>query len=160
MRRYLVWISAAVAALAADVLLFSGSVISPPLLSAVVFAVLSAVSVQHAIIFALVGGLLADAISNPYAGVTAAASLAAVCILYLLIRKNKPKPFVLFLYFCAAAAAKEAVILGYSLFLGAKPILQLQSLWGLLLSVLLCGVIAIGCNQWFVQAAKGRRERI
>lgn len=160
MKRHLVLILIALTALAADVLLFAGSFISPPLYSAVTFAVLSAVSVQYAIVFALVGGLLTDAVSNPYAGVTAAALLAAVCILYLLIRKNKPKPFVLFLYFCVAAVGKEAVVLGYSLFLGAELSHLSQSLWGLLLSVLLCGAAAIGCSRWLVQTAKDRRERI
>ena len=94
--------------------------IRPLLTLAVALAAAASTKVQDGMLIAFFGGLLTDLFCNPYTGLSGAAYLIAVCILYGFIRKNRPKLPLLFVFAWIACAAAEAVIFGFSLILGAR----------------------------------------
>jgi rod shape-determining protein MreD len=123
MKRRLLLIPAAVLALFFDCFVFSAlpqNGIRPMLVAAVALAAVAATKVQDGILIALFGGLLTDWFCNPYLGLSAAAYLLAVCILYGFVRKNRAKLPLLLLFALVAFLAAEALILVFSLIMGAR----------------------------------------
>ncbi len=81
---------------------------------------LAATKVQDGMLIAFFGGLLTDLFCNPYVGLSSAAYLVAVAILYGFVRKNGRKSGLLILFALVASAAAEAMIFLFSLAIGAR----------------------------------------
>ncbi len=163
MKRYFALIPLTILALLLDCFVFTRVTffgICPSMLTAVVLAACAITCVQDALVLGTIGGLLIDIFCNPYAGLTAAATLAAVATLHLFIRKNKPKQFVLFLYCCAAAAVREAIILLFSLIVGARFDFLRTILLQRLPSVILTALLALPIAALLTALGKSRRDRI
>ena len=94
--------------------------IRPLFVLAAALGAVASTKVQDGIVIALIGGLLTDLFANPYLGLSAAAYLVAVVILYGFIRKNRPKLLMLLVFALVACTASETMILGFSLILGAR----------------------------------------
>ena len=123
MKRLFLLIPLTAAAILIDSFLFpalSQNGVRPLFVLALALAATAAGKVQDGIVIALIGGLLTDLFCNPYLGLSAAAYLIAICILYGFVRKNKPKLPLLFVFALVACAAAEALILVFSLILGAR----------------------------------------
>jgi rod shape-determining protein MreD len=87
---------------------------------ALALAATAATKVQDGMVIAFFGGILTDLFCNPYVGLSAAAYLLAVSVLYGFVRKNRPKASLLFLFALAAFLAAEALILVFTLITGAR----------------------------------------
>ena len=152
MKRLWILIPTAAAAILLDSFLFpnlSDNGIRPLFVLAVALGAAASTKVQDGIVIALVGGLLTDLFTNPYLGLSAAAYLIAVVILYGFVRKNRTKLPLLFVFALIACTATEALIFAFSYLLGARfsivsrlltatlPSLIIESLLVLPLAVLL-----------------------
>ena len=123
MKRRLLLIPAALLALFLDCFVFpalSQNGVRPLFVPAVALAAVASVKVQDGILIAFFGGLLTDLFCNPYVGLSAAAYLLAVSVLYGFVRKNRPKLPLLLLFARAAFFAAEALIFVFSLIMGAR----------------------------------------
>lgn len=162
MRKYVVLTLAALAALALDCAFFPAW--SPDVCAwmclALALAATAAIDVQTGIVLALVCGLVIDAICNSYLGLTAACYLVSVSALWLMIRKNRPKPVVLMLYAALAAALPTPIIWLYSYLAGA----HFHGLWitlrSVLPSALLTGLLVPLFGRLLHWAKKTHRDRI
>jgi rod shape-determining protein MreD len=76
--------------------------------------------VQDGIPIALFGGLLCDLFCNPYIGLSAAAYLVAVAIMYGFVRKAEKGRALVILFAAVASLAAEALIFIFSLAIGAR----------------------------------------
>lgn len=115
--------------------------------------------VQDGIVIAIVGGLLTDLFSNPYLGLSAAAYLIAVCILYGCVRKNRPKLPLLWLFALLACTASEALILAFSLILGARFSIVYRLLSATLPSLLIESLLVLPLAAILKPAGKGTFDR-
>ena len=127
---------------------------------AIALAACVAVDVQSGLILAFFGGLLTDVFCNPYAGLTAAAMLLAVTVLYLFIRKTMPKKLLLFGICVIAVAAFEAVVSVFSLIWGARFDYLRTLLLVTLPSILLTALLVLPIEALILAAGKSRRDRI
>ena len=76
--------------------------------------------VQDGMLIAFFGGLFTDFFCNPYVGFSAAAYLVAVVILYGFVRKKRQSSALLILFASVGVLAAEALILVFSLAIGAR----------------------------------------
>ena len=76
--------------------------------------------VQDGMLIAFFGGLLTDLFCNPYLGLSAAAYLVAVVIMYGFVKKGGRSLWLFPLFACVAALAAETLIFGFSVAIGAK----------------------------------------
>lgn len=83
-------------------------------------AATAATKVQDGMLIAFFGGLLTDLFCNPYLGLSAAAYLIAVAILYGFIHKHTVRYALLPVEALASATAAETLIFGFSLIIGAR----------------------------------------
>lgn len=116
----------------------------PWMVLALTLALTAVFSLQMGMVFGAVCGLCADILCGPALGLRPGLYLLCAVVLHVCIRKNTPKPYVLFLLFCALAFAYEGVqalcgwILGgrvslYALLYGAVPRALLTGAVGMLL---------------------------
>lgn len=98
----------------------SGGGIRPLFTMSLAMAATAATKVQDGILIALLGGLLTDLFCNPYVGLSAAAYLLAVVIVYGFVRKNAGMRPLLILFALVGATAAEALIFVFSLAIGAR----------------------------------------
>lgn len=87
---------------------------------ALALAATAATKVQDSMVIAFFGGILTDLFCNPYVGLSSAAYLVAIVILYGFVRKNRQKSGLLILFALVASAAAEAMIFLFSLAIGAR----------------------------------------
>jgi rod shape-determining protein MreD len=83
-------------------------------------AATAATKVQDGMLIAFFGGLLSDLFFHPYLGLSAAAYLVAVVILYGFTHRRDLKLSLVPLCAFVAAAAAEAIIFAFSLAVGAR----------------------------------------
>ena len=162
MKRFWVLIPAAAAAILLDSFLFpnlSHNGIRPLFVLAAALAAVASTKVQDGILIALIGGLLTDLFTNPYLGLSAAAYLLAVVILYGFVRKNRPKLPLLFVFALIACAAAEALIFGFSLILGARFSIPNRLLTAMLPSLILEALAVLPLTALFGNAGKGTFDR-
>lgn len=122
MKRLLL-IPAAILAVFIDAFVFpalSGNGIRPLFTLSLALAATAATKVQDGIPIAIFGGLLCDLFCNPYLGLSAAAYLAAVMIVYGFTGKGGYRRGLLIPFAAVGAIAAEAVILIFSLAIGAR----------------------------------------
>lgn len=122
MKRLLL-IPAAILAVFIDAFVFpalSGNGIRPLFTMSLALAAAAATKVQDGILVAVFGGLLADLFCNPYIGLSAAAYLIAVAIMYGFIRKSGFRRGLLIPFAAVGAVAAETAILIFSLAIGAR----------------------------------------
>ena len=123
MKRRLLLIPAALVALFLDAFVLpsiSGNGIRPLFTLCLAMAAAAATAVQDGMLIAIFGGLLTDLFCNPYLGLSAAAYLVAVVIVYGFVRKNEQRRALLLLFALVGAAAAEAIIFIFSLAIGAR----------------------------------------
>ena len=123
MKRRLLLIPAAILAVFIDAFVFPSLFAGGfrPLFSlSLALAATAATKVQDGMLVALFCGLLSDLFCNPYIGLSAAAYLSAVAILYGLTKKDGQKRALLLLYAPVAAIAAETMIFVFSLTIGAR----------------------------------------
>ena len=140
MKRLFLLIPLTVIAILIDCFLFpalSQNGIRPLLVLSLALAATAATKVQDGIVIALIGGLLCDLFCNPYLGFSAAAYLAAVCILYGFVRKNQPKLPLLLIFALIACTAAEAMVFVFSLIIGARFPIRTRLLLSVLPSLVL-----------------------
>lgn len=122
MRRLLL-IPAAILAVFIDAFIvtaLSGNGIRPLFTLSLALAATAATKVQDGILVAIFGGLLCDLFCNPYIGLSAAAYLIAVVILYGFTRKDGVRRGLLFPFAAIGVIASETMILIFSLAIGAR----------------------------------------
>ena len=162
MKRRLWLIPLAVLAVFLDAFVFpmlSDNGVRPLCAMSLALAATAATKPQDGILVALVCGLLTDLFVNPYLGLSAAAYLIAVCILYGFIRKNRPKLPLLFVFALIACAAAEAVILGFSLILGARTAIVSRILTATLPSLIAEALLVLPLAALLKPAGKGTFDR-
>ena len=123
MKRRLLLIPAAILAVFLDAFVFpslSGNGIRPLFTMSLALAATAENKVQDGILIALFGGVLTDLFCNPYIGLSAAAYLVAVVIIYGFVKKGGRKRGLLILFAAVGAAAAEALIFVFSLAIGAR----------------------------------------
>lgn len=123
MKRRLLLIPAAILAVFLDAFVFpslSGNGIRPLFTLSLALAATAETKVQDGILIAALGGLLTDLFCNPYIGLSAAAYLVAVAIMYGFTRKGGEKRGLLILFAAVGAAAAETMIFAFSLAIGAR----------------------------------------
>jgi rod shape-determining protein MreD len=123
MKRRLLLIPAALAALFLDAFVLpalSGNGIRPLFTLCLAMAATAATAVQDGMLIAVFGGLFTDLFCNPYLGLSAAAYLVAVVIVYGFTRKKERARVLLLLFASVGAAAAETVIFAFSLAIGAR----------------------------------------
>ena len=116
-------IPAAVLAVVLDAFVFpflSSNGIRPLCTLALALAATAATKVQDGMTIAFFGGLLTDLFCNPYVGLSAAAYLIAVMILYGFVRKSGQKQGLLVPFALVGTIAAEAVIFAFSFAIGAR----------------------------------------
>lgn len=160
MKRYLGWIGIAAFALVLDVTLFLPHGKWLGLYPALCLATCAAWSVQEGLVLALLGGLLTDAFSNPYAGLTAAGYCMSVALFWLLIRKNAPKPIGLVLYGIVSIAACLVPELIFSLILGARLSSPVTVLSQLAAFCVLTAAAMLPLERLLARWKRGQRDRI
>ena len=133
--------------------------IRPLFTLAVSLAAVASTKVQDGMPIAFFGGLLTDLFCNPYTGLSAAAYLSAVCILYGFVRKNTPKLGLLWIFALIASAAAEAMIFVFSLILGARTAILHRLLLCALPSVLLESLLVLPLTALLRPAGKGTFDR-
>ncbi len=158
------WILIPVAALAIFIDSFffpnlSSNGIRPLFVLAAALGAVASTKVQDGIVIAFVGGLLTDLLVNPYLGLSAAAYLLAVVILYGFIRKNRPKLPLLFVFALIACAAAEALILGFSLMTGARFSIVSRLLTATLPSLIIESLSVLPLAALLQPAGKGTFDR-
>lgn len=162
MKRFWVLIPAAAAAILLDSFLFPTlplQGIRPLLTLAVALAAVASTKVQDGILIALFGGLLCDLFCNPYTGLSAAAYLAAVCLLYGFVRRNRPKLPLLFVFAWLSCAAAEVVILAFTLIFGARTAIASRILLTALPSTVLTALAVLPLSILIRPAGKGTFDR-
>ena len=162
MKRLFVLIPISLAAILLDSFLFPSlplGGIRPLLTLTAALAAVASAKVQDGMLIAFFGGLLTDLFCNPYLGLSAAAYLIAVCILYGFIRKNRPKLPLLFVFALIACAAAEAVILGFSLILGARTAIVSRILTATLPSLIAEALLVLPLAALLKPAGKGTFDR-
>ena len=162
MKRLFVLIPISLAAILLDSFLFPSlplGGIRPLLTLTAALAAVASAKVQDGMLIAFFGGLLTDLFCNPYLGLSAAAYLIAVCILYGFIRKNRPKLPLLFVFALIACAAAEAVILGFSLILGARTAIVSRILTATLPSLIAEALLVLPLVALLKPAGKGTFDR-
>lgn len=133
--------------------------IRPLFTLAVALAAVASTKVQDGMLIAFFGGLLTDLFCNPYTGLSAAAYLSAVCILYGFVRKNRAKPVLLLIFAWIACAAAEALIFVFSLILGARTAVFYRLLLSALPSTILEALAVLPLAALLKPAGKGTFER-
>ena len=83
-------------------------------------AATAATKVQDGMLIAFFGGILTDLFCNPYVGLSSAAYLVAVVILYGFTRKGGRRGGLLVLFALVCALASETLIFVFSLAIGAR----------------------------------------
>ena len=161
MKRYVTLVVAGFIATAMDITVFAriGGV-CPCILLAVALAACVSLNVQSAIVTALIGGLVIDALTNSYLGLTAACYLLSVSVLHLLIRKNHPKLVILWVYGFLCVAITSPIVLLYSYLLGARFHLVRTLALAVLPSAVLTGLCVLPLVKLFDWAKINRRDRI
>ena len=123
MKRRLLLIPAVLIALFLDAFVLpslSNNGIRPLFILCLAMAATAATAVQDGMLIAIFGGLLTDLFCNPYLGLSAAAYLVAVVIVYGFVRKNEQRRALLLLFALVGAAAAEAIVFIFSLAIGAR----------------------------------------
>ncbi len=123
MKRRLLLIPAAIVAVFLDAFVFpaiSGNGIRPLFTMCLALAATASTKVQDGMLIAFFGGILTDLFCNPYIGLSAAAYLVAVAILYGFVRKSGQRRVLLILFTLVGAVAAEALIFAFSLAIGAR----------------------------------------
>ncbi len=162
MKRLWTLIPLTAAAILLDSFLFpnlSQNGIRPLFVLAVALGAVASYSVQDGIVIALVGGLLTDLFANPYLGLSAAAYLIAVVILYGFVRKNRPKLPLLFVFALIACTAAEALMLGFSLIAGARFAIPNRLLTATLPSLILESLLVLPLAALLRPTGKGTLNR-
>ena len=162
MKRLWILIPVTAIAIFIDSFLFpnlSDNGIRPLFVLAVALGAVASTKVQDGIVIAAIGGLLTDLFANPYLGLSAAAYLLAVVILYGFIHKNRPKLPLLLVFAIVACAAAEALILGFSLILGARFSIGYRLLSATLPSLILEALLTLPLAVILRPAGKGTFDR-
>ena len=123
MKRRLWLIPAALLALFLDAFILpflSQNGIRPLFTLSLALAATAATKVQDGLLIAFFGGLLTDLFCNPYLGLSAAAYLVAVAIMYGFVRKAEKGRALAILFAAVASLAAEALIFIFSLAIGAR----------------------------------------
>ena len=123
MKRRLLLIPAAIVAVFLDAFVFptvSGNGIRPLFTMSLALAATASTKVQDGILIALFGGILTDLFCNPYVGLSAAAYLVAVMILYGFTHKGGQRRILLIPFALVGAVAAETMIFVFSLAIGAR----------------------------------------
>ena len=123
MKRRLLLIPAALLALFLDAFVLpalSGNGIRPLFTLSLAMAATAATAVQDGMLIAVFGGLLTDLFCNPYLGLSAAAYLVAVVIMYGFVRKGVQRSGLLIPFALVGAVAAEAFVFVFSLAIGAR----------------------------------------
>ncbi len=163
MKRYGTLIVAALCGVVLDCTVFAEWSIfgaRPWLLLAVALAACATLDVQSAILTALVGGLMIDALCNSYIGLTAACYLVSTAALWLLIRKNHPKLWILGLYAALVTMLPAPIEWLYSYLAGAHSGFVSTFLTAVLPSAVLTGLCVLPLCKLFDWAKKSHRDRI
>ena len=163
MKRYAVLVITGIAAVILDCTLLAEwnlMGIRPWLLLAAALAACAALNPQSGILTALIGGLVIDAVSNFYLGLTAACYLISVSALWFLIRKNHPKSLILWIYAAAVTALWIPIEWFYSYLAGAhfQPVITI--LTRVLPSAVLTGLFVLPLSALFEYAKKSHRDKI
>lgn len=162
MKRLFVLIPLTAAAILLDSFLFpnlSQNGIRPLFVLAFALGAAASTKVQDGIVIAFLGGLLTDLFSNPYLGLSGAAYILAVVILYGFVRKNRPKLPMLLVFALLACAAAEAVILAFSLILGARFSIGSRLLTATLPSLVIESLLVLPFAAMLKPAGKGTFDR-
>ena len=162
MKRLWILIPITVIAILLDSFLFpnlSDNGIRPLFVLAAALGAVAGTKVQDGILIALIGGILTDLFANPYLGLSAAAYLLAVVILYGFVRKNRPKLPLLFVFALIACAAAEAMIFGFSLIFGARFSIVNRLLTATLPSLILEALITLPLAALLRCAGEGTFDR-
>lgn len=163
MKKYAVLFITAAAAIVLDCTVLAEwnlSGVRPWLLLSVSLAACAALNPQSGILTALFGGLIIDAVSNFYVGLTAACYLISVGALWLLIRKNHPKPLILWTYTALTAALWIPVEWFYSYLAGAHFGAVGTILTKALPSAVLTGLFVLPAAALLENAKKSHRDKI
>ncbi len=123
MKRRLLLIPAALLALFLDAFVLpalSGNGIRPLFTLSLAMAATAVTAAQDGMLIAFFGGLLTDLFCNPYLGLSAAAYLVAVVIMYGFVRKGVQRSGLLILFALVGAAAAETIVFVFSLAIGAR----------------------------------------
>ncbi len=162
MRRLWILIPIAALAIVLDSFLLpnlSHNGIRPLFVLAVALGAVTSTKVQDGMVIAFLGGLLTDLFTNPYLGLSAAAYLLSVVILYGFIRKNRPKLPLLFVFALIACTAAEALIFGFSMILGARFSIVHRLLSATLPSLILESLLVLPLAVLLQPAGKGTFDR-
>ena len=162
MKRLLILLPVSIAAILLDSFLFPSLNtlgIRPLFTLAAALAAVASTKVQDGMLIAFFGGLLTDLFCNPYTGLSAAAYLSAVCVLYGFVRKNRPKPGLLLIFAWIACAAAEALIFVFSLILGARTGGFGKLLTQTLPSTVLTALLVLPLSAALKPAGKGTFDR-
>ena len=157
MKRRLLLIPAAVLAVFLDCFVFptlSNNGIRPLFVLSLALAATGVTKAQDGMLIAFFGGLLTDLFCNPYLGLSAAAYLIAVAVMYGFVRKCGAKLLLLPLYALAASVAAETLIFLFSLVIGAKPDAQ-RLLRATLPSIVLEAIMTLPLSLPFRSREKG-----
>lgn len=123
MKRRLLLIPAALLAVFLDAFVIpalSNNGIRPLFTMSLALAATAVTKVQDGMPIAFFGGLLTDLFCNPYIGLSAAAYLIAVSIMYGFVHKRAQRRGLLILFAAVGAAAAETLIFVFSLVIGAR----------------------------------------
>lgn len=123
MKRRLLLIPAAIVAVFLDAFVLpalSNNGIRPLFTLSLAMAATAVTKVQDGLLIAFFGGLLTDLFCNPYIGLSAAAYLIAVMILYGFVRKSGQRRGLLIPFALIGAVAAEGLIFLFSLAIGAR----------------------------------------
>lgn len=134
--------------------------VRPWILLATALAACVSLNAQSAILTALAGGLMIDALSNSYLGLTAACYLISVSALWMIIRRNHPKLVILWAYAAFATALWCPIEWLYSYLAGAHFGALRTILTRVLPSAVLTGACVLPIVKLFEWAKKGHRDRI
>lgn len=163
MKKYAVLIATSVIAVIVDCTVLAEwnlSGVRPWLLLATALAACAALNPQSGILTALFGGLIIDAVCNSYVGLTAACYLLSVSALWLLVRKNHPKPLILWIYAAFCTALWIPVEWFYSYLAGAHYGALTAILTKALPSAVLTGLFVLPLTALFEYAKKSHRDKI
>lgn len=123
MKRRLLLIPAAILAVFLDTFVFpflSGNGIRPLCTMSLALAATAETKVQDGMPIAFFGGLLTDLFCNPYIGLSGAAYLIAVAVMYGFVRRNGKKRGLYGVFALVGSIAAEALIFVFSLAIGAQ----------------------------------------
>ena len=123
MKRRILLIPAAILAVFLDAFVLpflSGNGIRPLFTLSLALAATAATKVQDGMLIAFFGGLLTDLFCNPYIGLSGAAYLVAVAVMYGFVNRNGQKYGLSGVFALVGAIAAEAIIFVFSLAIGAR----------------------------------------